>query len=281
MDIIIKSVLEFIQTINGKENSILAGGAVRDHIYGLTPNDYDFCVPSTGRKDMIDLADKICGEFKVSTRLKSKDGYHQSNNGQRLTTVWGLELEGKKIDLIGHNEENDEDFAQTVIEKFDYGVNMVYFNGHQICDDYEKFKTDYEFHEMSLWNLDNISHLPNAIRRFEKFQEKVGHPLIFRAPCLELVGQRKKKNLDKVFNYAKLYGGNPAAALVDDFDPADIVNTPVQEPAPWPPQGITSPATTNTFTLNPWAAQGLGNTLTQAMQTLEAQQTAQTINDDF
>lgn len=192
MDVIVKGILDFIQGHKGYEDTVIAGGAVRDEIFNLLPNDYDFCIPIKNRKDLTNLSGIIQKEFGVSP--KKNDGYENP--------VISFVFEGKKIDLIGHyyDGESDKDFATQTIESFDYGLNMVYFNGSQICDDHEKFQSDKEYNEMSLWHLDGIQYLPKAMARFNRFNERTGGNLIFRAPCLSILDQpepKKKLNIKK------------------------------------------------------------------------------------
>lgn len=256
MDIIVKGVLDFIQTLKGRENTVIAGGAIRDELFNLEPNDYDFCIPSLRGRDVRDVMNLVAEEFKVSDpNKKSKEGYEQ-NSYQSLTQVYALTIEGKKIDLIGYNIDNDEEFGDKVIKGFDYGINMVYHNGSQICKDYEPFVSDWEYNEMTLRNLESISHLPNAMKRYEKFNTRLGpdRNLQFRSTVLELV--RPKDYKKKTFG--KLYGGGLTAWNND----AEDAESDVAEDGPIPlspaqpvfiPTTNLTPGQFVTPTWDPWA----------------------------
>jgi hypothetical protein len=203
MDIVVKGILSYIQNLEGHKNSVLAGGAVRDEIFGLVPNDYDFFVPSKHPRDIEYLVQSLGREFTLEGAIcKSKDyGFLKkkrvSSNGQSVLSVWGFKFEGKKIDLIGLQENDDEDFPFEVIRSFDYGINMVYDNGSYIDTECSDYRSDRDNHYMSLVNLHDIKGLPKAIKRFETFNERqkkvTGEDLVFRAPCLELKGKKEKK----------------------------------------------------------------------------------------
>jgi hypothetical protein len=124
-----------------------------------------------------------------------------------VTSVWGFKFEGKRIDLIGLQENDDEDFPFEVIRSFDYGINMVYDNGSYVDTECLDYRSDRDNHYMSLVNLHDIKGLPKAIKRFEIFNERqkkvTGEDLVFRAPCLELKGKKEKK---EYYNYGKMYG---------------------------------------------------------------------------
>lgn len=210
MDIVVKGILSYIQSLEGHKSSVLAGGAVRDEIFGLVPNDYDFFIPAQRPRDIEELARSISREFNVSPLCKSKDYglFHKKapSNGQGVLSVWGFTFEEKKIDLIGLQENDDEDFPFEVIRPFDYGVNMVYDNGSYVDTEASDFRHDRENFYMSLINLQDISGLPKAIQRFEKFNERqktvTGTDLNFRAPCLEFKGKKEKR----VDSYKESYG---------------------------------------------------------------------------
>ncbi len=203
MDIVVKGILSYIQSLEGHKSSVLAGGAVRDEIFGLVPNDYDFFIPSKHPRDIEYLIQSIGREFTIESAVcKSKDyGFLKkkrvSSNGQGVLSVWGFIFEGKKIDLIGLQENDDEDFPFEVIRSFDYGVNMVYDNGSYVDTEASDFRSDRDNYQMSLINLQDISGLPKAIQRFERFNERqkkvTGTDFTFRAPCLEFKSKKEKK----------------------------------------------------------------------------------------
>jgi hypothetical protein len=202
MDIIVRSVLEFIQ--QEKKNTILAGGAVRDTILGVQPKDYDIFVPSNTPKDKKAIVAKLNKEFNIDgfkdkqidyEKTTVNTLYHQDPDIKRLDYVWNFTLEGKQIEVIGVREPDDEDFPTSIIQSFDYGLNMVYDNGSYVDDQNINFTNDFHYEWLSLINLRSISHLPNAIARFERLHMKfleTGRRFKFKAPCLTLFGGEEK-----------------------------------------------------------------------------------------
>lgn len=204
MDIVVKSILDYIQSLEGHKNTVLAGGAPRDMLLGLEPNDYDLCIPSSNNRDIHRLAQTINHEFNVldmvcktteyeDRRVLKKRKSHTSN----LTCVYGFTIEGKKIDLIGHKKEDTEEFPEEIIKEFDFGINMVYDNGSYVCDDNQDFRNDLEYRQMTLINLPYISELPKFMKRYEKlntrYKAQFGSELRFDAKYLEISRPTEKK----------------------------------------------------------------------------------------
>lgn len=231
MDIVIKSILSYIQSLSGHTNTVLAGGAPRDILLGLTPKDYDLCIPSRSPKEIHELARSIVQEFKITDMvLKTKDYEDQGSkrpwgrgekrlltieptHASKLTCVYGFTFEGKKIDLIGHKEDDDEDFPNEVIQGFDYGINMVYDTGSYVCDENSNFSEDLTYRTMTLVNLPSMGELPKAMERYtrlsNRYKEVYGEGLRFRSTCLEL-NKPKSTVSDKYdpISYKKLYGNS-------------------------------------------------------------------------
>lgn len=190
MDIIVKSVLDFIQSQEGSKNSIIAGGAVRDHIYKVEPKDYDVFVPIDMGKPLL-LMREIDKEFGLKGSYTRKGKEYEQMTGD-TSSVFSFNFEGKDFDVVFKAYNDDEEFADKVIEKFDFGVNMCYYNGLYVEDSNKHFKYDHDNYTMSLINIDRISNLPNAMKRYQSFCEKTKQFFTFRAPCLELVGGEKE-----------------------------------------------------------------------------------------
>jgi len=252
MDILVKSVLDYIQSQAGHTNAILAGGAVRDGQLNLEPNDYDICVPSKSPKDIDQLLLGIGEEFGVETLMKSKDygitskssrkksSRRLKTDGQNLTSVYGFTFEGKKIDIIGHFYEDDEEFADNVIDNFDFGINMVYDTGSFVYDNNRNYREDRDWGQISLINLLDITQLPNAMVRFNKLNDRLkaqhGRSYIFRAPCLLLNHPKKEKESLK-FSEKMMYS--------DSFDAEEEDLLPAGPPVGWAnaPSPAATPAT--------------------------------------
>lgn len=260
MDILVKSVLNYVQAQKGHANSVLAGGAVRDIILGLPPKDYDIVIPSDNHRQIDDLAQSIVAEFGVTDMVlktkeyggdKKKRSKVGRENPQRLTSVWGFTFEGKRIDLIGHREVDDEDFPQIVIDKFDFGINMAYDTGSYLHEEDGRFVEDVGWRKMTLYNLDGMEFLPNAIGRYNtlnaRYQGAKGIGLKFDARCLKLDRKEEPKEYyeaPKKKNYtltglAGAGGGtgatqaawNPTSFTVPDWNAAPAWDAPVFQPA--------------------------------------------------
>lgn len=189
MDIIVRSVLNYIQKQDTSKNAILAGGAVRDAIWGLTPNDYDICIPNEKSGFVKYIAQKLAEEFAI-TDMKSKTKEYEATNN-KVNAVYTFNHEGLKFDLIGYKLPDDEEFPDAVINLFDFGMNMVYHNGAYESRDNEYFQDDLDRATMSLVNLKGMGDLPNAIHRYEAFNARTGGFLKFRAPCLKFKDEKK------------------------------------------------------------------------------------------
>lgn len=202
MDIIVKTVLDFIQSRDYAKHSVLAGGAVRDHIYDLDARDYDIFVPSSiNNTYLINAIKKEFGLDKKHDLRQKGEEYESSNVTVDINGVYNFKFEGKDFDIIFKAYDNDEDFGSTVVDTFDYGVNMVYYNGLYIEDSNKYFEYDRMNYSMTLVRLSHISSLPKAMTRYHNFCEKSKMKLVFRAPCLQVLDENKnqKKEPKKVF----------------------------------------------------------------------------------
>lgn len=242
MDIVVKGILDYIQSLEGHKNTILAGGAPRDILLGLTPKDYDLCIPSRNNKQIHDLARSIVQEFNIQDMVLKTKEYEDQGRVQRkrggalslsiaqeklhtnkLTCVYGFTFEGKKIDLIGHKEDDDEDFANEVIQGFDFGINMVYDTGSYVCDDNSNFREDLDYKTMTLINLPSMSELPKAIERYNRlssrYKEVHGYELRFHSTCLELNRPKSKVNgYDSMVKFhEQLYDPEPIGQAEPDM----------------------------------------------------------------
>jgi len=200
MDIIAKSVLQFVQ--KQKPHAVIAGGAARDEYLNLTPRDYDIWLQ--GKYDL----SALINEYDVQDLKQKGQQYDGSHHDTGIREVYNFSVEGKNFDLIMYKDNyfEEEEFAHKVVERFDFGLNMIIYDGNSLDDTNKDFRADIDMGTMSLINLKNIEHLPNAVRRFEKFNQKfnvqqnTSNAWRFSAPCLKLlteesVSAKKKSKL--------------------------------------------------------------------------------------
>jgi len=214
MDIIVRKVLTTIQDIPEFSNTILAGGAVRDALLELEIKDYDIFVPRTGPFGMkpLVLLQKIYDAFGPEeitvddTKILDKTfDYKQT---ARVKNVYGLNILGRKIDIIFTEIHNTEDFPKDVLATFDYGLCRVYDNGSYVEDTDEHFQRDYQGGRMTLLLLEDLSYLPKSMERYnrinDKFEKKNGYRLTWGSPLITLAPTESKKK-EKYFtnSYAK------------------------------------------------------------------------------
>lgn len=199
MDSVVKSVLEYIQKQEGHQFSVLAGGALRDEHFGLVPKDYDLFVPSSSPRQMEELKNSMIKDLGIEDVVLKGTQYEslEEHSGQKITGVYGFFYADKEFDLIGVKEEDDGDFGDEVINKFDYGINMLWHDG---ITKYEsmRFQDDFYGRRMTLHNIKTIDALPQAMRRFDKFNEKLGGGFRFYCPKLTLKGEEKEKPWSKL-----------------------------------------------------------------------------------
>ena len=104
MDIILKPILTFIQGLDGMNNSILAGGAVRDAMFGLEPRDYDIFVPSKDKKQLMNAVELIRTEFTTSTVTSKSKDYDiiptRLSRDTSLVEVLNFKYKDRDIDII-------------------------------------------------------------------------------------------------------------------------------------------------------------------------------------
>jgi hypothetical protein len=200
MDIRAKYVLGMIRKIEGAEESILAGGAVRDAYFNKEPKDYDYFVPSPVWEEVIDVLDKN-GKGKIlqekwvdELSREEKDAYQKNGH---LTGVYDVEIEGLRCQIIGHKSSTSKrkeegEFATEVLKYFDYGVNMIYFDGGAMLRDTEDFQNDVNNGTLTLHNIKTMDHLPGHMEKFLRLREKLPGEWVFRCPALTLKDEKKE-----------------------------------------------------------------------------------------
>lgn len=215
MDIIDKTVLNKIQSVKGYENSVIAGGAVRDHVFGIPARDTDLCIPMFEGRDALVIIDELKKEFKVTgaVSLKGRSGYSKAKG--RLQSVYGFTFEGKEFDLIFTNYINDDDdpFADRLVREFNFGLNMAYYDGISTIKTNE-FLNDFSARTMTIMNMDDMTQLGSVVHKYmmiyNRYKEH-GIDLKFNSSCFEMkkkdAGENVFKDTIKIWN--KIDNGIP------------------------------------------------------------------------
>jgi len=218
MDIRIVALLDLIKRNEETSNAIVAGGAVRDYSFDMVPRDYDIFVPTKNKASLKKLGKLIQERTGVDLGVKDEDGNY--DHIEEVKGVLNFSYEGIDVDIIGRKEKNDDDFANEVIESFNFGLNKAYFDGASIADEHEDFQKDKKQWSMSLLRLDDIGQLPKNVAKYQAFNDRLkqytGSSVRFNAPCLTL---NKLTRVKSESNYNR-FPVDDAAQLVADLGAA-------------------------------------------------------------
>lgn len=215
MDIRARTILSLIKSIKGAEQSIIAGGAVRDSFFDVPPKDFDFFIPDDAFKQVIqevrrEIAPKSppppvpypsSGYFikksvdKLADYVTSYGGIFAKEKSEHpdLKDVVDLEYEGIQLQLMSVPHLNDDEFALKVIDRFDYGINMAYYDSGVVIRDTEKFQFDLNNRRMTLYQLFRMEDLPKTMEKFNRVSAKLGGRWEFHSPRLSLVDLPKEE----------------------------------------------------------------------------------------
>ena len=173
---------DFIHTVRTAEpNAFLAGGCVRDVELKNAYKDIDVIIPCANREDF----NKKCSELLYPlfpntpwtnnpdylSRKKIKDGE------TTLLRSMNTKIFGISVDFLGYfcDQEWSEDmFADKVLDKFNFGVNKIAFNGKSIKK-HPHFTEDVSSKKVTVHNLTSLTDLPKTIMKINSLQMKYGY----------------------------------------------------------------------------------------------------------
>lgn len=185
MDIVVKTVLDFVQSLEGCKNSVIAGGSVRDYLLPRNnqPRDYDIFIPNTNLKQCKVVNTAIKNLIQNEVTPKSKGEYPETD-----FTVDTFEYEGKLFDLIFRKDiEDTEDFGSELIETFNFGINMAFYDGISVNTN-SKFDEDKNYYYATLYNVDSEESLVKSMEKYLSLRDKYG--LMFRNRAFEFKQKR-------------------------------------------------------------------------------------------
>jgi hypothetical protein len=184
MDMRARDLLSKIRNIKGAENAVIAGGAPRDTHLGIEPKDYDFFIPEGGFQSVIELFKEV---------KKHPDSKQYSKSIHPLSVVYQAEYEGIKVELMRMKLENNEQFGENLMDTFDFGICMTWYEGATLLRQTDKFEKDVSSATMTLYKLDHIEKLPNVMGRFNRLNERLGNKYSFRCPLLRIERSKEQK----------------------------------------------------------------------------------------
>lgn len=101
--------------------AVIAGGCIRDYHLGLTPKDYDICVPGFQRPGLIDLAKCREGVADLTPLWWDEDGGEDKDyDSPDLIGVLEGELLGHPVNIIARADHDDG--LKALIEGFDFHI---------------------------------------------------------------------------------------------------------------------------------------------------------------
>lgn len=239
MDVRARMILSVMRAVPGAEQVILAGGAVRDTYFNLEPKDYDFFIPSLVFPEVlrvvVEEAAKALDKNPIFEGGKKKSKYAYTGLTPTFDSVYdtkedffsGKSKKGYKdspvADVVNVRYEgidcqlmsvppSTKDFIQGVIDRFDFGINMVYYEGSTIIRDTDAFMKDVTERTITLYNPKSIESLPNHLVKFQRISEKLKGVWVFKCPGLRI---EKNDEEDKEANFSSI----PKVDIYEDFRP--------------------------------------------------------------
>ncbi len=184
MDIVARTLLNFVQQQDGYKNAVLAGGSVRDFLLnGERPfesNDYDIFIPKTSNDQKLSLI-KGLRDVVNNQYDKSNGEYPEGDFSVNCFTY-----QGKTFDLIIRNDlEDSELFGENLIDTFNFGINMAYYDGLSI-NTCHLFDQDIRNYTATLVNCSSNELLVKSMKKFINLETRWG--LRFKSTCFKFEG---------------------------------------------------------------------------------------------
>lgn len=161
------TLFQELKATPGFENCIIAGGFVRDSIFKKEYSDIDVFVPYD---DVIKKEKE--GPIKLpKTLIQKNNTFDFKYSYLKIEEKWDYTYHDVvDVDIILVKSANDKNFAETVVDNFDFGINKVWYDGeiHKTKD----FVYDENGGYITLQKLNTISELPYLMKRFFNLQSK-------------------------------------------------------------------------------------------------------------
>lgn len=174
----------------GIPNAIIAGGYVRDHYLGGKYKDIDIFFPVTSQRNYYDRLDDIKNLDGLEIDKTPKEGYKGYKTFYTKDYLWNK----IPVQFIGHRI-TEGGFAERLLESFNYDIDKMYYDGTDtIISDVAE--VDKKNKTCTLSSLKEMSYLPTALKKYERFKEKYpGYK--FKCSCLEPTQRNKMVDIGK------------------------------------------------------------------------------------
>lgn len=151
-------------------HAVVAGGALRDAVYGLPASDLDIFVPCQSVRTFQDNVWESLGSVEGLEILDRKGSRDYLNKPDLDFVKYDIKYKDFDIDLMGVRM-NVDGFVNNLIEGFPYGNQQIAHDGKKITASYA-FDYDQEHGTMTLKNCDNVEQLVTLYDKYKKVQDK-------------------------------------------------------------------------------------------------------------
>ena len=165
-----QTLFQELRQTPGFQNCIIAGGFIRDSICNKEYTDVDVFVPID---DIVEQEEKTEQGIKFPSSLSNPE--YSPNTYSKLSLTyedkWDLKYHDiLDVDIMTMPVKGGPDFGETVVNSFDYGINMCWYDGE--IHTTKEFDRDREFGYITLQRLNRVKELPFMMKRFFKLQSK-------------------------------------------------------------------------------------------------------------
>lgn len=234
MDILVRDIYSKLKAGSGVENIVVAGGCVRDFVLGGKFTDVDIYIPLNEIKKrsnwsvsfpVLEHGFNIPKEFTLVDSPISFNEYKDTINNviMKYDLKWkDIDIDLMVVDTRGFDSD-EESFGSFVTKGFDFGLNMIYYDGFTVVES-EEFSYDKDRNILTLQKLESMGDLNLYLERASKIQKKYPN---FRLD-LNKVLQLKTKWVEPLGWRDQVIGGVRRSAIVEQFPVPPIPVQPVR-----------------------------------------------------